>query len=347
MRFKANFQYKPSSFQLDDCQIEKIVELSREEFCKLRITPLVDQPFIAKHKGCMFSEDGVLHCLLALDKDGSDGVLIESEGYNYPRYAAYVPGMREIVNAQMERAVDFIIQEGTEETSSGNWKISFEHLEDRLGLTIHEDSGLDALLVDAMYRREEVMEAEIYEGCIDATYYTSFCRGLNGGMDSVVYLPEQRKAELFDQAVAAVLERHKGQELYDMLHNNFGMTIQEIYAQGYLTDTELTDASAVPKQVLDSGMRLRDVLQHMDIPDGTYLTSNSFDHQLALKDLTKLTPTDLESSPLMDAQVIDIRESCWGVSLFLDETGSLELSRFWSSLHLVQNMEQTMGPTMG
>lgn len=347
MRFKANFQYKPSSFQLDDCQVEKIVELSHEDFCRLKIAPLEDQPFIAENTDCMFSEDGVLHCLLALDKEGSDGVLIESEGYNYPRYAAYVPGMREIVNAQMERAVDFIIQEGTERTSSGNWKISFERLEDRLGLTIHEDSGLDTLLVDAMYRREEVMEAEIYEGCIDATYYTGFCCSLNGGVDSVVYLPEQRKAELFDQAVAAVLDRHKGQELYDMLHNSFGMTIQEIYAQRYLTDTELADASAVPQQVLDGGMRLRDVLQQMDIYDNTYLTSNSFDHQLDLKELTKLAPTDLESSPLMDAQVIDIRESCWGVSLFLDEAGSLELSRFWSSLHSVQNTEQTMCPTMG
>ncbi len=104
MKIKASLLYKPGNFQMDDCQIEKVVELTHEEFCRLKTTPLADQPFIAESKGCMFSKDGVAHCLLALDQGGSDGVLIESEGYNYPRYAAYVPGMRDIVNAEMERA---------------------------------------------------------------------------------------------------------------------------------------------------------------------------------------------------------------------------------------------------
>lgn len=101
MKMKANFQYKPSNFQMDDCEIERVVELSREDFGRLKITPLEDQPFIAENKDCMFSRDGVLHCLLALEKDGNDGILIESEGYDYPRYAAYIPGMRSILSAEM------------------------------------------------------------------------------------------------------------------------------------------------------------------------------------------------------------------------------------------------------
>lgn len=28
MKFKANFQYKPNNFQMDDCQIEKVIDLS-------------------------------------------------------------------------------------------------------------------------------------------------------------------------------------------------------------------------------------------------------------------------------------------------------------------------------
>lgn len=83
MKFKANFLYKPSNFQMDDCRIDKVVELSHEDFCRLKITPLEDQPFIAENKSYMYSEDGIMHCLLALGQGSHDGVLIESEGYNY------------------------------------------------------------------------------------------------------------------------------------------------------------------------------------------------------------------------------------------------------------------------
>lgn len=83
MKIKANLLYKPSNFQMDDCRIEKVVELSHEDFCRLKTAPLEDQPFIAENKSCMYSRDGVLHCLLALSQDSNDGVLIESEGYSY------------------------------------------------------------------------------------------------------------------------------------------------------------------------------------------------------------------------------------------------------------------------
>lgn len=39
MKFKANFVEKPGNFQMDDCQIEKVVELSHEDFCRLKIAP--------------------------------------------------------------------------------------------------------------------------------------------------------------------------------------------------------------------------------------------------------------------------------------------------------------------
>ncbi len=42
MRTKANLLSKPSNFQMDDCQIEKVVELAHAEFCRLRVPPLED-----------------------------------------------------------------------------------------------------------------------------------------------------------------------------------------------------------------------------------------------------------------------------------------------------------------
>ena len=178
MKFKANFTEKPVNFQMDDCQIEKVVELSHEDFCRLKITPLVEQPFIRENKGCMFHRNGIIHCLLALGQGSNDGVLVDAEKYDYARLAAYIPGMRDIVNAQMDRAADFIIRRGTENTTSGNWCIYFEDLEEHLDLTVREGSGLDSMLRAALKQRPEVSAVDMHDGCIEVEYHPEYCQQL-------------------------------------------------------------------------------------------------------------------------------------------------------------------------
>ena len=178
MKFKTNFQYKASNFQMEDCRIERVVELSREDFCRLKITPLDDQPFIMENKDCMFKKDGIMHCLLALEQGGNDGVLIDAEGYNYPRYASYVPGMRDIVNALLDRAAALIIRDGAEKSMSANWCVSFGELEEQLGLTIREGNGLDSMLQVMLERRPEVAAADMRDGCIELEYHPEYCRRL-------------------------------------------------------------------------------------------------------------------------------------------------------------------------
>ena len=178
MKFKANFVEKPANFQMDDCQIEKMVELSHEDFCRLKITPLANQPFLAEHKGCMFSRDGVIHCLLALGQGSNDGILVDAEQYDCARLAAYIPGMRDIVNAEMDRAADFIIRWGTENTASGSWCVYFDDLEEHLDLTVREGSGFDSMLRAALKRRPEVSAVDMHDGCIEMEYHPEYCRQL-------------------------------------------------------------------------------------------------------------------------------------------------------------------------
>ena len=71
MKFKVNFVENPANFQTDDCHIEKVVELSRDDFCRLKIIPLADQLFIRENKDYMFHSGGVIHCLLALGQDSN------------------------------------------------------------------------------------------------------------------------------------------------------------------------------------------------------------------------------------------------------------------------------------
>ena len=179
MKFKANFVEKPGNFQMDDCQIEKVVELTHEEFCKLKITPMEKQPFIIENKSCMYSRDGILHCLLALGPNSNDGILIEAAGYDYPRLAAYIPGMRDIVNAEMDRAADFIVRQAIEGTTSGSWCVYFEEQEEQLGLTIRERNGFDSMLRLALKRRPEMVSVDMHDGCIEMEYHPEYCRQLS------------------------------------------------------------------------------------------------------------------------------------------------------------------------
>ena len=127
MKIKANLLNKPVNFQMDDCQIEKVVELPRDQFSGLVIAPLTNQPFIAENKSQMFVKNGTVHCLLALGQGSDDGVLIYSAGYDYPRLAACLPGMRDILNASVRRTSSSIRVRRIQRTEAGasasrNWR---------------------------------------------------------------------------------------------------------------------------------------------------------------------------------------------------------------------------------
>ncbi len=254
MKFKTNFQYKASNFQMEDCRIEKVVELSHEDFCRLKITPLDDQPFIMENKDCMFKKDGIMHCLLALEQGGNDGVLIDAEGYNYPRYASYVPGMRDIVNAEMDRAADFIIRWGTENTASGSWCVYFEDLEEHLDLTVREGSGLDSMLRSALKQRPEVAAVDMHDGCIEMEYHPEYCQRLK----------ENKAPELLLKDLLPLL---KGSGLMFLCH--------EEAEQSVLVENlcELTDAGQEDHAALLSAR----VSEICDTPEGTEIVLTGVD----------------------------------------------------------------------
>ena len=47
-------------------------------------------PFITTNKDLMCEAGGLYHCLLVCAQNRRDGILVESEGYDYSRYTAYV-----------------------------------------------------------------------------------------------------------------------------------------------------------------------------------------------------------------------------------------------------------------
>lgn len=231
MKFKANFVEKPGNFQMDDCYIEKVAELSHEDFCRLKITPLANQPFLAEYKDCMLSRDGVIHCLLALDRGSNDGILVDAEQYDYARLAAYIPGMRDIVNAEMDRAAAYIIRDGIAHTEDGHWSAPFKVLENQMGLTVRAGSGLDSMLRAALKRRPEVAAVDMHDGRIEMEYHPEYCPRLK----------EDERPGLRLKDILPVLE---GNGLTSLCHENADMAVLAENLRS-LSDTGREDFAAL------------------------------------------------------------------------------------------------------
>lgn len=348
MKIKASFRYNLTTTPGNDCRIEKAVELSPDDFFQLQIGPLQEMPFITENKDCMFDNGGVKHCLLALEQGGLDGVLIQSTGPDYPYYAAYISGMRDILNAELERAADFIVREGTKHTASGNWIVGFDELEEKLGLVIRQGNGLYEMLLDNLSRRTEVSGVSLRAGRIDVAFHPGCCEHMkHGAAKTLADLPVERRTALLENAVSSALGLYRGEELYAMLHGSIGLTIQEIQEHGYLSGQELTDICRVPRQILEGGMTVRDVLALDGLPESAFLAHKNSVFPVPVEDLKLLTDVGREDfAVLLDARVADVRVDEGIPELLLEGVEASELDRLHDELEAHKQAEEAMGPVM-
>ena len=95
LMINTNLLRKESEFRTKSCIVEKTVAVSHAEFENLKRHPLQDNALIAENADIMYCDsDDNYHCLLVYDKVQGDGLLIESEGSSYLRYAQYIPNAK-------------------------------------------------------------------------------------------------------------------------------------------------------------------------------------------------------------------------------------------------------------
>ena len=179
MRIKADLIHSPEQLRPEWCQVEKVVELDGLDFDAFLIAPQEEHLFLEENAELMHQWNDVNHCLLVLAKGRADGVLIDSEGGPCARYAAYLPQARALVNAGLERAVDFIVRQGTENTASWSWCVCYEELNEKLGVAICKGNGLDAMLKEMLERRPEVVDVSMSSDAIEASFRPEFCARLH------------------------------------------------------------------------------------------------------------------------------------------------------------------------
>ena len=98
LKINTSLLRKESEFRPQACVVEKAIAVSHGEFEYLKSHPLRDNALIAKNADLMYCDsDENSHCLLIYDEEQGDGLLIESEGTSYARYAQYIPKAKELV----------------------------------------------------------------------------------------------------------------------------------------------------------------------------------------------------------------------------------------------------------
>ena len=89
----------PAPERQTEFRVEQIVILTDKQYRQFQETGFMDdQIFLFDHQDKMWFDPGSLcwHCVLVKGETSKDGVLVESEGYSYARYAAFVPDCKRL-----------------------------------------------------------------------------------------------------------------------------------------------------------------------------------------------------------------------------------------------------------
>ena len=180
---KTVFEHKPD-FTFREFTVEKTVTIPARKLEEMLRHPLHRHEAIVENTGVMGVDgEGVYHCLLVTGEGRQDGLLVESEGSGYARYASYVPEAAALryptlsrLNLKLAAAVDAIIAEGASRTTEGNWTVNFDELEDMTGLCVEGKPFLQETLGDMLRSRPEVADLAIEDGQFDVAYHLDFCR---------------------------------------------------------------------------------------------------------------------------------------------------------------------------
>ena len=112
MIIETPLQYKATDLQTERCQVDEVVTLGHWQFEYLKNCTSDDFDFIAELRDKLpVTNDNTRHCILVLDKTADDGILIDPQGYSYPRYSAYVPNAKQLLAMEQHPSLQAYVQD--------------------------------------------------------------------------------------------------------------------------------------------------------------------------------------------------------------------------------------------
>ncbi len=202
-----------------------MVELDATAFDAFVNDPLRDQDFITENKEMMCQDpEGAYHCLLVLGAGRADGVLGEAEGYDFARYAAYVPHARAYIEQESRHFADECM--GITPNEDGSISVYLEDIENYTGASVDADNCLAQIFCEpGGNNTAEASRADCY-GCISIT------PGQNMAADNRLRDAEER-ANTLDEILGAVSNHIGSEKLYEILRQDSQLSDEKITGAGF------------------------------------------------------------------------------------------------------------------
>ena len=195
--FNSTLNHKAHTYEPMQIVVEKVISLYGKRFEQLKTHPLDDVPELIENRDLMYIEGNTAHCILFLDYNGNDGILVEAEGCGYARKSQFIPNARAIVEQndltpaeqQLHRELKEVADKIAELAHAGDRHFVFE---DVLGNT-----DLRALMVQSvaemLSRRADL--AEVKDHYLDIPGQADFTVTPKPTQEMKLYCPLTIQAE--------------------------------------------------------------------------------------------------------------------------------------------------------
>ena len=205
LKTNAIFERKCSAIQKQPCVFESMEQMEHEKFEEFSNGLLQDRQFIADHKEDMFVDsNGVIHGLLALDVESGDGILIDSSGYDYARYSAFMPNIKPYLDEQIALTADKIIKDAITNAENGKWVFDIEDASERYEIYIKENNGIGDMLISALRERKEFAKIVVEDNCFDITLDSEYCNNLKDNEQDLVNDAVQEECAMTENKIKVV-----------------------------------------------------------------------------------------------------------------------------------------------
>ena len=246
MKMTASFHHKESYIECSPCTVEKVIEMSGEEFVSFQNNLLSEHEFIKENNDLMYNDEDGDHCILVIGKGYDDGILVDSEGFSYARYAAYIPNARQILQMDqrcdcikdLERTLDSAVSAIVSDVKDYHGEGCYRVLIDDIVEYFNIEERYIPLLVTMIGEHNYIENAEVidYEIMINP----------NRESNEFHMASAKRSAEILAKALDYIAESENGEELYKILSEKLEMSDDEINNIGFDLDEyaeESTDIS--------------------------------------------------------------------------------------------------------
>lgn len=197
MIVRAVAQWREPEILAPPWEIVHTVELPPGEFRKFKEDLLQAQPFIMEHANDLYVDNsGLTHGMLVLCEGIDDGILVNSEGFAYARYAAYLSGARtlSLMNRYpslhdfcvgMDSLVEKYVQQALAGQEDGGFTLSYSDLDAEVERRVYDEDMVNfdrQLFLDMLSERPEFDEVETTQNEIYLTIAPEFVQEQAPGM---------------------------------------------------------------------------------------------------------------------------------------------------------------------